>query len=415
MPDYYFFLSYARGDDRDSVRTFFNDLSAEVRTYAGLPTTQVVGFLDVEMQVGEEWARTLVSALGNCRTFVALISPRYLISEPCGREWTLFSERLDTLEQKDPAADPPPLIPLLWLPPPRLPAAIEARQYLNHGMPEAYSRTGLRQIIRLARYRDDYLEMLARLAQQIVEVATSERPVPTRPSTLPFEQVRSAFHDAGRPALPGSGPVAQVEFIIAAPARSDLDALHLSGLERDPQFYGELPEHWAPYRPHLTSPIADRAQQVALEHQFQALVTDLDSPHGRFGADRDTAERIVVLLVDLWVTGLTRHRSALARFDEGGTDEEPARAAAVLVPAGHDDEQTQANLTQLIAALGQVFGRQMNARLGASFRSAILSPQSFDADLGVILERSRNRMFRTNTVRRPLPGRSGQRPILRGP
>ncbi|GAA2868119.1 hypothetical protein Acy02nite_09330 [Actinoplanes cyaneus] len=413
MPDYYFFLSYARGDDRESVKQFFNDLSAEVRTYAGLPTNAVVGFLDVEMQVGEAWARTLMGALGNCRAFVALISPRYLLSEPCGREWTIFADRLSALEVGEPVVESPPLIPLLWLPPRRLPAVIEARQYLNHGMPDVYGRNGLRQIIRLQRYRDDYLELLTRLAQQIVEAHDAERQLPRYPSTLPFDQVRSAFHDTTTSPLPDTGPADQVEFVVAALSRADLGGHLLPGVERESRFYGELPEHWAPFRPDLDAPIADRARQVALEHQFQALVTDLNGLREQQGQE-DDAVRIVVLLVDLWVTGLTRHRTALARFDEVNAEEQ-ASAAAVLVPAGHDDEQTHTHLGQLMAALGQVFGRRMNARLDNTFRSAILSPQSFDADLGVILERSRNRMFRTNPVHRQLPGRPGPRPILRGP
>ncbi len=418
MPDHYFFLSYARGDDWDSVKQFFDDLSAEVRSYAGLPTTRVVGFLDVEMQVGEAWARTLVSALGNCRSFVALISPRYLTSEPCGREWTIFADRVSVLEVGTPVIDAPPLIPLLWLPPRQLPSVIEERQYLNHQLPEAYGRHGLRQIIRLQRYKDDYLEMLARLAQQIVTAYDSEPPLPKYPNNLTFAQIRSAFHGAGTTPPVGGGPAHQVEFVVAAPSRSDIEGhVHpsLPGVARDPRFYGEMPEHWAPFRPVLDSPIVNRAREVALDHQFQALVTDLDGLRQRLGSGQDPTARPMVLLIDLWVTGLARHRNALARFGTGGF-EETTSGAAVLVPAGHDDEQTLTYLDQLTDALGQVFGRSINTRMDTTaFRSDIPSPEVFDAELGVILERSRNRMFRTETVHRRPPGTSGQRPILRGP
>ncbi|AEV82397.1 hypothetical protein ACWT_1379 [Actinoplanes sp. SE50] len=414
MSDYYFFLSYARGDDWESVKQFFNDLSAEVRSYAGLPTSRNVGFLDVEMQVGEAWARTLVTALGNCRSFVALITPRYLQSEPCGREWTVFTERLTLLELDVPVLDPPPLIPLLWLPPPKLPPAIAARQYLNHRLPEAYAALGLRQIIRLQRYRDDYIEMVARLAQQIVAAYDVDPALPKNPATVPFEEIPSAFHTAGMTPPATGGPAHQVEFVIAAPSRADLSDHHhpdLPGVARDPRFYGEAPESWAPYRPALESSLADRARSVALNHRFQALVTDLDKLR-RLGRD-DDAVRLVVLLVDLWVTGLARHREALARFAAGGRD---TTAAAVLVPAGQDDEQTLTHLHQLKATLSRVFGRRMNTRMDPpEFRSEIPSPAVFDAELGGILERSRNRMFRTDPVHRRPPGPSGQRPILRGP
>jgi FxsC-like protein len=279
-------------------------------------------------------------------------------------------------------------------------------------MPEAYDRTGLRQIIRLRRHRDDYLEMLTALASQIVAVAESGRPVPYYPNGRRFEEVSSAFHKGGPTPASSAAPAGRVEFVIAAPSRADLAAHLLPGVARDPRFYGDEPRHWAPYRPELDSPIADRAREIALEHQFQAVVTDLDGLRERF----DTAapgERIVVLLIDLWVTGLPRHRGTLARFDEIAPEATPA--IAVLIPTSHDDEQTHDYLTQLMATLGEVFTRRMTSRPDVTFRTAILSPQSFDADLGVVLERSRNRMFRTSTVHRRPPGRSGERPILRGP
>nr|WP_221382476.1 TIR-like protein FxsC [Actinoplanes polyasparticus] len=410
MVDYYFFLSYARGDDQHWVNQFFDNLSAEVRSHAGLPANRAVGFLDMEMPVGERWSQALMTALDTCRTFVALISPRYLISEACGREWAVFDDRLRTLEDRGPLAHPPPLLPLLWLPPTQLPHTVVARQYLNHGMPDVYDRGGLRQMMRLTRHRDDYLELLDRLARQIVACAHSGQPMPGSRAVTSFHQVRSAFLDDPRPPAVTS-PASRVEFVVAAPALADLAWQLLPGVTRDPRFYGNEPRHWAPFRPTVDAPIADRAQAVALEHQFHSVITDLDTVHTRID-ENGTGERIVILLIDLWITGVLRHRSLLAQFD---TDSTTPSFAPVLVTANDGDEQTHTHLDRLLATLSEVFFQRMHARSDVTFRSVILSPQSFDADLGVVLERSRNRVLRTGSARRSTTTNHGERPILRGP
>ncbi|BCB82576.1 hypothetical protein Pflav_089860 [Phytohabitans flavus] len=118
----YFFLSYARGDDDLSVQKFFHDLSAEVRAHAGLASGEEVGFFDVHsLEVGASWSPRLVDALSQCQSFIALVSPRYLLSEPCGREWAVFSDRIRRYE-REVGVTPSALLPLLWLPHPSCPA-----------------------------------------------------------------------------------------------------------------------------------------------------------------------------------------------------------------------------------------------------------------------------------------------------
>jgi hypothetical protein len=225
LPDYYFFLSYARGDDRDSIEKFFQDLSVEVRSQAGLAHDTPVGFLDVhvhvhvhvhvdvDVDVGVPWSRALLQALSQCQTFIALISPRYLLSEPSGREWTVFADRLRGLERG--GADLPALLPLLWLPPSQLPEVVAARQYRNHNMPDAYVRTGLRQIIRLQRHHDDYLDLVNNLARQVVGIANAHLVPPSREG-LDFEQVPSVFHSQSKTDPVTGVPDQRVQFVIAA-------------------------------------------------------------------------------------------------------------------------------------------------------------------------------------------------------
>ncbi len=351
-----------------------------------------------------------MQALSQCQTFIALISPRYLLSEPCGREWTVFADRLRELERG--AQDLPALLPLLWLPPQQLPEVVAARQYRNHNMPDAYDRTGLRQIIRLQRHHDDYLDMVTNLARQVVSIANS-RQVPPSPEGLDFEQVSSVFHSSTTTSPVTVIPGQRVQFVIVAPSHGDLALRELSSIPRDPQFYGEHAREWAPYRPSLDSPVADFALAIAMEREFQAVVTDLADLTARVDHAR-ASNQIVVLLVDLWSTRLADHRRALVQFDrvEPGSH---GQLAAIMVPANHDDQQTQDHLSELLGALRRVFVRRSGQSHDVTFRSSILSPQAFDADLRVVLERSRNRIFSTGTVYRRPPGRAGSRPILRGP
>lgn len=97
----YFFLSYARKDDRDEfVKRFYDDLALELRRIGADPSAQPP-FRDVErLGLGADWARVLGGAVGHCRAFVALYSPSYLSSEYCGKEWTAFRERLDKYRQE---------------------------------------------------------------------------------------------------------------------------------------------------------------------------------------------------------------------------------------------------------------------------------------------------------------------------
>jgi FxsC-like protein len=124
--------------------------------------------------------------------------------------------------------------------------------------------------------------------------------------------------------------------------------------------------------------------------------------------------QIVILLVDLWSTELSAHRRALARFDRLNVDaDEPV--TAIMVPANYDDHQTQIHLHQLLGSLSAVFVRRSAQSHDVTFRSSILSHQAFDADLRVVLERSRNRVFKTGIVYRKPPGMTRRRPILGGP
>jgi hypothetical protein len=225
----YFFLSYARGVDDGYVLNFFDDLCNEVRSLVGLRPEDQVGFLDVQnIQPGDRWPDELIDALSHCRVFLPLYSPAYFGSEPCGKEWAAFQERV-LRHQAQHQTRSSALIPVQWAPLPSLPAVASPIQMVA-GLRSAGRRPmrlerGVRQLLRLTRNRDDYLEFVTYLAELIVEAAAD--PVPEGLVHRDFAEMRSAFHPPAVTTVAGADRVIdgvtvesgsdRVYFVVSAP------------------------------------------------------------------------------------------------------------------------------------------------------------------------------------------------------
>jgi len=115
-----------------------------------LPTL-VVGFLDQhDIELGEEWEKTITKALQESKMMVCIYSPGYFKSSYCGKEWEVFQRRRDeyikqrkAAGEKDPSL-PPVIKPVFWLAPlpTNLNEAIKATQYIT-GDPADYHMYGV--------------------------------------------------------------------------------------------------------------------------------------------------------------------------------------------------------------------------------------------------------------------------------
>jgi|RhiMetdeSRZDD1v2_1073273.scaffolds.fasta_scaffold86363_2 TIR domain-containing protein len=113
--DYRFFLSYAREDNTDMrkdqrgvlnpfVQLFYEDLCREIRSKVGLLKGEEVGFFDdAKIEPGEDWPEKLASALQQSHVFIGLYSPTYFKKEYCGKEWAVFTARVEAYA-KNPAS-----------------------------------------------------------------------------------------------------------------------------------------------------------------------------------------------------------------------------------------------------------------------------------------------------------------------
>jgi FxsC-like protein len=420
----YFFLSYARGGDDIYVRQFYKDLCDEVRAITGLGPDEEVGFLDSRTIVpGETWPDALVDALARCRSFLALCSPAYFLSEPCGKEWAIFAERVRRHQHRTGSAARG-LIPLRWLPPRTgMPPAAQSIQYVEEPHPEnqhtgdAPRDRGVRQLLRLQRNRDDYLDFVTTVAELIVDAA-NHAPAMAVAERQEFDAVTSAFHTTVAVNASAAGPAAlphreigiplsnKVYFVMSAPTLAE--AADPAVGRRDRKFYGAESHQWTPYLPAADEHLARYATRIAHDRSFQAEIMDI----GELDACITQAQaenQIVVLLVDPWSTKMNRHHRILNAYDQ--REDHPA---AVMIPWSRDDTETQANAEELTEAIQRTFAKNINRPYSATFRSNVLNNDAFGNELHIVLEESRNRAIAIGTLRRPLPGSSGSRPFLEG-
>ncbi|AVT40609.1 hypothetical protein C6W10_33805 [Plantactinospora sp. BB1] len=390
----YFFLSYARGDEDELVQRFFQDLSTEVRLLAGLPRDEVVGFVDRSIRVGERWPRQLSEALSTCRSFLALMSPRYFQSRSCGQEWQVFADRAHRYESAA-KVDSSLLKPLMWVPtaPPKMHRVAEPIQYFSDRLGDTYRQLGIRQLMRLRRLEDDYRAFTFELAEQVVNSVEAHQ-LTEGVAAADFSALPSAFHrnvtepggDSGLDDKPFT-----THIVVVALPRPDMAAVRT---ELD--VYGDQALDWAPYRPPLLSPLVEYACNIAETHSFRSRVAGLNELAVR-AAQAHQHNQIIVLLVDAWVTQVDEVQRALT---SRGGDRVPI--TAVLIPNSRDDPETRRRWPDLSMACRELFGKLAND--DELYRSAIPTHMAFGHALPDVLEAARNRVHSVGTVKRTLEG-----------
>jgi hypothetical protein len=149
-----------------------------------------VRFWDTQdIDVGDVWPERLINALRVSRLCLCLLSPGYFNSEYCGKEFQVFKVRHSI--NKPPGAARA-IFPILWeLSRGPLPDSVQPYQYSNDDFPSSYVGEGLRYLMKLSKYRDDYVLFVDRLASKLVE-AGDATPLPELDDPDRFENVPNA-------------------------------------------------------------------------------------------------------------------------------------------------------------------------------------------------------------------------------
>jgi len=174
----YFFLSHAPSEKEQTlVERLFNDLCEEVLQLTDLPAEVPPGHLDSAEQPDTAAELRSTEALAVCRVFVPLYSPRYFLSERCGREWSAFAQRPRGSGRLS------GVVPALWTPVrgAELPTVAGRLRYVDSSLGPEYASEGLYGLATLRPLRAQYELAVHRLATRIVEVAHATRIPPGRP------------------------------------------------------------------------------------------------------------------------------------------------------------------------------------------------------------------------------------------
>ena len=185
-----------------------------------------------------------------------------------------------------------------------IPDVAQSIQYHHVNLGPRYSTEGFYGIMKLQKYRSDYLLAVHRLAERIVQVADETSIHAEQPAE--YESLQSAF-----------GP-ASVE-------RATTDQLRITVLAHDTStlppgragdYYGSTPHTWSPYRPDYPQPLADYARDLAkkcLGHQ--PLVGAFEDDAANWASNGRPVPPSLCL-VDAWVTVSEVHQQRLRFLDQ---------------------------------------------------------------------------------------------------
>lgn len=413
-PAVQFFLSYPRtrwlDDTEESVETdhwvnaFSRDLTAEVIAQAARSRTFLPGIVDPEALTAIPPHERLSVALANCRVFVPLFSPEYFDSPSCGREWTVFNDRVQAdFAATDRLKDT--VVPILWQPldTDAVPPVARRYQFAIDAVGEEYRRRGIRQLLLQRPLREHYRATLFALARQIVLVAERGAPAPG-PQRL-LDTVPNAFETSGwNPA-----DRRELRITVAAPVAGRLPR------GPSPDVYGDTPEQWRPYWPGQTASVAQIAERIGRALGFHPVVEAAEQcPELRRGG-RPSAP--TVLLVDPWATQDPVLAERLLRFDGISHEKSWVRLA---IPWNRGDAGTTNHVVELDSGLLRVLDRTRR-RCQVETPAAVAGLRTaadFGRELPTVISTAEKRFLQQVRAFPPDdPGSSGPswRPRLRGP
>jgi FxsC-like protein len=399
----YFFLSYAHkshGETRDEgdanywVGEFFRDLCRSVERQANLPKDNS-GFMDRERRSGNEWPIGVLAALAGCRVFVPLYSPRYFADEYCGKEWSYFVRRRSDISSAQDAL----IVPGIWDPVETdgLPQAARALRFGHRGG-DAYEARGLYGIMKVSRYRAEYVRAVSDLAGWIIEAAACQ-PFREGPA-VNHGALESAFGDS--PSAPGGSVAGRFRITVVAPRRDELP-----GERTDASSYGASALDWRPYGQDSPRTIAEDAADLARSLRYPVEVGDAYQHEQSLLAD-DPRFGPQILIVDPWALLVPHSQQLLQRVNDGRRP-----WVQIVIPWNEADQESQQAQGKLRAVLHATLERKLAQTKSISELAAqgVPSPGEFDLVLGQLIGVVAKR-YLANAAAFPPAGETFERPRI---
>ncbi|MGW2518727.1 TIR-like protein FxsC [Streptomyces sp. NPDC001617] len=353
----YFFLSYAHTPRNDSdvagpnawVKKLYDGLCAHILEMTSLPMGASAGFLDQGIALGTRWTDELSQNLARCQVFVPLYSPRYFISEQCGREWWAFSQREIYRRARRGDSRESAIVPALWVPVElaQLPQVARDLQFHHADFGEDYAAEGFYGLTKLTYLQDQYERAVYRLAQRIVR-ASRAVDLEEGQNYRDYESLPSAFGEAAHPP--------EFHVTVMARYRSDLPP------GRVPDYYGDTPTEWNPYYPVSTRPLVEHAVDLVKAMNFRVTVSDFENEADRLLAPGPPAAP-ALLLLDRWALDSPHLTELMAQL---AAQQRPW--ISVMIPQHKDDAIPPERDRQLQELTDRVLASRQTA--GSGHRSA---------------------------------------------
>jgi FxsC-like protein len=345
-----FFFSCNGEDADEALLGFFQDLNAAVARQAGI-SKDSAGFIFLdERTVGTGWPDSAGKALEECRVFVPVLTPSFINSQPCGREYFAFRERL-----KEAGLGWERVLPIWWVPildelPPAIKHVVDSRQLRDI---VDHAEHGMRLVFEQRRgYESPYALLLSTLAQMVVSRAEA-RPALENSTPIDLLNGPSIFDlpaEPPPPQAPRGGPK-RVHILIAAGTKDQMAA---TGKRTDRHYYGDSEEDWDPFYPNT---IRVLAQDVSLAAINNSLLPDVHSISANTISEIEEWEKqrqIVVFLVDSWATYVDSLATWLNDYDKRRFNN-----TAIVMPFPEDDSETRESELELRNGLFAYIPRTM--------------------------------------------------------
>lgn len=297
---YWFYISFAHLDNDSYLQTFYEDLSKRIQQVIGDENAR--GFIDVsQINASEDRELATLRALASTRTFVPILSPAYLASEHCGREFQVFLDRAAK------GVEGTGILPVIWRQlPSSLPPVLTQIHILDAKTPTVYRERGLRYILALRKERDAYARFLFDFAEQLVMVARKAL-VPPLIDVPGWSDIRNAFY---QPTIQSGRPSADALHFVFLNTSADGKTDPTKGLDS----LGDQAPNWKPYGRDIRLIAQDAASE---KHQF---FRELPVDDRLVEAIRESDEngKAVIILVDRWSISRVGERDLLRTIVQEG-------------------------------------------------------------------------------------------------
>jgi hypothetical protein len=192
-------FNHQTGDRYNLLDLLYQELAGLVAEAEGGNPAEI-GYRDqVDLAIGDPWPELLARAAATAKVLVAIVTPSYLQSVNCGREFQAFLSRHERLRAEQSERLPPvPIIPLFFedqvhcwrhIPSPVRPY-FDSTQYHQQGLPADYPKRGYRQLVELEPARVSK-QVLYTIRDRICEL--KDLGLPDLDAATDFRTLPSAF------------------------------------------------------------------------------------------------------------------------------------------------------------------------------------------------------------------------------